>query len=98
MLPPVELAGTIQVINTLDPTDITSSMRYFPRISPNSLGIPPPFEQILKLKVSPRFTCPIPTFLKMKLGWTNNGQSSHPSNMTYIATISVSTLQGYIEL
>ena len=33
----------VSILNSLDPKDFTFNMRYFPRISPNSLKIPPYF-------------------------------------------------------
>ena len=36
-------APVLFILNPLDPTDLPSSMQYFPRISPNSLKISPRF-------------------------------------------------------
>ena len=36
--------------NPLDPTDLTSNMRYFPRISPNSLKFSPEFRANIKIQ------------------------------------------------
>ena len=50
-------------INSLDPTDLPSSMRYFPRICPNSLKISPKFRAYIQIQ-RPTYAY---LYIKMKL-------------------------------
>ena len=44
------MKGHVFCFNPLDPTDLASSMRYFTRISPNSLKISPEFRANLQIQ------------------------------------------------
>ena len=51
------------LLTSLDPTDLPSSMRYFPRISPNSLKISPKFRAYIQIQ-RPTYAY---LYIKMKL-------------------------------
>ena len=44
------IQSTLPSLNPLDPTDLPSNMRYFPRISPNSLKISPEFRANIQIQ------------------------------------------------